>query len=161
MNKQLFAELQPHGAVLPSIVFFEPLPCFADYLNQLEPQPKVIIDVGAGMGRMSRILTEAGFKCLAIDICERDSTEHEILPLDALSFIYPETSLPIMARPCHGHWIEFAIDQAMRTVPMMLYVGLKKNLADDLYGMSKKYKVTREKMIVGEDGEIIVRIEKK
>ncbi len=128
--KDIFASLQPHGMLLPQMVFFDPLPNFVPRIKALKP--KLVVDVGAGVGRMSATLHKAGVKVLAIDICVRKTTEHDIAPLDALTIQYPSGSLPIMARPCHGPWTDFAIDHAMSQTKTMVYVGLPKNIDGDI-----------------------------
>lgn len=145
---------------LPPITFFEPTEAFFEYLER-EFHSKPIIDVGAGTGRMAKLLSERGWKVLAIDPFERDGREWQVTPLDATSFDYPAQSLPIMARPCHGLWVDYAIRQAMKTVPAMLYVGLAKNYETDLDGLDQDFKLAYEKGTVGQEGEQIVRIDRK
>lgn len=145
---------------LPPVVFFDPLPCFAGYVASLAPH-RHVIDVGAGAGRMSRFLASNGFKVLAVDIYERDNSEFDVAPLDATIMDYPENCLPIMARPCHGQWVDDAIDRAMQSVPLMIYVGLRRNFGKDLSEVRRRYTLTFERQIVGMDGETVVKIERK
>jgi hypothetical protein len=155
---QLLSELQPHGAELPHMVFFKPTVEFIQYVKGLNPT--LVVDIGAGVGQMSKELTDVGIRCLPIDICERPGEVAEIYRLDALTLDYPENSLPIMARPCHGLWVEYAIQQALTTTPKMLYVGLPKNIRGDLTGI-EGIKKTRLDFIAGRDGEIVIEIRRK
>lgn len=142
---------------LPAMTFFRPKENFFKYLSLHHPD-KPIIDVGAGTGELSKALAARGRKVLAIDPFERDGQVWQVVPFDATTFNYPAHSLPIMARPCHGFWVESAICQALKTVPEMLYVGLSKNFKKDLGGLHDVCRFTILKTKVGEDGERIVII---
>lgn len=142
-------------------IFFDPLPVFIDFLKSLEPKPAGFVDVGAGVGRMSRVMAEHGLKVLAIDICQREETEFPVQSLDALTLTYPANCVPIIARPCHGHWLDFAIERALETAPYVLYVGLPKNVENDLGALRDDYIISHPAMGVtfGTEGEIVCRIE--
>lgn len=64
-----------------------------------------------------------------------------------------------MARPCHGMWIEPTIHHALETVPVILYVGLKKNFAQDLESI-EGIKITKKFFKAGKDGEVVYEIRK-
>jgi hypothetical protein len=143
---------------MPFVIHFKPLPVFFEILDEQFPSMP-IIDIGAGCGDLSRQLAEHGRKVCAIDPFERESTVFQIAPLDACTFRYPPSSLPIMARPCHGLWIELAIKQALNCVACktLLYVGLEKNFEDDLYGL-EGLSLAYGNVAVGEEEERIVTI---
>lgn len=145
------------GALLPSIKFFEPVPAFFEYLDRDFPGLP-IIDVGAGMGQLAKALDDRGRKVFAIDLCERENTEYPVYIGDALIFPYPQNCLPIIARPCHGLWLEHAIDRALECVPVVLYVGLRKNIEGDLGGLP--YKLKRHDFKAGKAGEIVIELTK-
>ncbi len=145
--------------VLPNHVFFNPTQEFISYLRQTA-NDLPLIDVGAGVGYLSRVLAANGFKVLAIDIYERDELLYGVVPLDATTMEFPSNCIPVMARPCHGEWVTQAIDNAMKYAQFMLYVGLPKNFDCDLWELYGRYQLTFESFQAGEDGEIVVRISK-
>lgn len=147
------------AGTLPHLVFFEPTLEFIQYLKRVANNLP-IIDVGAGAGFLSRTLHDSGFKVLAIDILERDEPLYDIALLDATIMQFPAACVPVMARPCHNCWVQDTIDNAMQSVPFMLYVGLERNFDGDLYGLSDRYSLTTEPFVAGADGEQVVRISK-
>lgn len=142
---------------LPHIVFFEPSDDFIAYLKETVPNRKVV-DVGAGAGYLSRVLHGHGFKVLAIDILERDDPLYPVAMLDATEMEFPKGVTPIIARPCHSEWIELAINNAMKAADFVLYVGLEHNFSQDLGAITKRFSLTTEPFIAGNDGERVVRI---
>lgn len=155
----LLRMLQPIGMELPSTVFFDPNDDFVNEIKQYNP--KHVFDIGAGLGRMSRVLVKAGIQCTAIDSGTREGMEFPVHCGDALSIDYPSDCLPIIARPCHGYWPEEQIKHVMSFVDKMLYVGLPKNFDDDFGGLLFYYNFTYGEVVVGRAGEIIVQIENK
>ena len=145
---------------LPPITFFRPTLAFFEYLDA-RWRGKPVIDVGAGTGHMTKLLRERGWDVLPIDPFERDGQECHVMPIDAVGFDYPPQSLPIMARPCHGIWVDYAIRKAMESVPVMLYVGLRKNFDTDLGGLDQDFDLSTEKFKAGQDGERVVTIRRK
>lgn len=141
------------GGVIPDHVFFDPLPCFPEFIKARYPN-KPVVDVGAGVGRMAKTLADAGIKVLAIDIYERENPEFKVYMMDATEFLYPPQSLPILARPCHGMFVEAAITNILNQVPEMLYVGLEKNFETDLSDLPYKQEVLPG--VVGKNGEKVV-----
>ena len=148
-------------AALPSIVFFNPNRAFIDCLLK-EVENRKIVDVGAGTGHMSAVLTKEGFKVLAIDLLRRSRTKHQVVIKDATTFDYPKDSTPIMARPCHNDWVELSIRRALTTTRAFLYAGLEENIMDDLGGLyAGQYKLERILDNAGDDDELVVKITKR
>lgn len=157
----LLRQLSPQfDGPLPSTVFFQPNAAFTDYIKEVRGD-KPIIDVGAGLGRMSKVLTDAGVPCIALDIAERDNMEYPVIRMDGLNFPFKANQLPVVARPCHGLWVKWQIHYIMERCPMMLYVGLRRNFADDLHEMAQRYKVVKLTWAAGVDGERVVEIKRK
>lgn len=144
----------------PSLIWFEPTAEFIAFVvKQADGRP--VVDVGAGAGLLSKTLSKAGLKVLAIDLIERACPLFPVNQLDATTMTFPVPSLPIIARPCHSEWIERAIHNAMRRLTQFLYVGLKKNFATDLGPLRKHYQVRIQRSFVaGKDGELAVFIYK-
>lgn len=102
-------------------------------------------------------------KVLAIDLYYRTKPKFPVHILDATTMRFPSDCLPVMARPCHGPWVEQAVDNAMKTVDEFLYVGLDRNFSCDLGPLMRRYNVSypRVDFDAGEDGEEVVIITKK
>lgn len=152
---KMLADYPDMGVTIPNRVFFKPLPTFPDFIKQHYPGMPVV-DVGAGVGRMSRVLASAGIKVLAIDIFTRDNPEFHVHVMDATSMLFPPMALPILARPCHGLFVEAVITHILNQVPVMLYIGLERNFEIDLEGLPFDWRVTPD--VVGEEGEKVVVI---
>jgi hypothetical protein len=142
---------------LPNLVFFEPTEAFFKYLSDTVPHRQVI-DVGAGAGFLSRELSKRGFKVLAIDLIERDEPLHPVFQVDASEFPFPKNAVPIMARPCHSDWVEETVWNALKTAPYMLYVGLEKNLVEDLGNLGPGYKWEKVLEGAGAEDEMVIKI---
>ena len=140
-------------------VFFQPTGSFLDYV-QREFSTRPLIDVGAGIGLLTKVLRDKGMKCLPIDIYERDETIVDVAPLDATEMEFPSDCVPIIARPCHGYFVAPTVRNALTRVPFVLYVGLAKNFELDLDGLDF-CKLEICLFNAGEDGEIVVKISKR
>lgn len=160
MNMALLAGMMLEKAIqgrpLPAMVFFKPTQEFLDFVYYFEGEHRGIVEIGAGNGHLSKILAERGLKVLAIDIIERENSEFPVVLLDATTMSYSPLMLPIVARPCHGEWVELAIRKAFAGgVKNFIYVGLEKNFETDLPdSMGFNRRVYDFK--AGQDGEKVV-----
>ena len=119
------------NATLPPSVFFVPTD---DFLVQLMERGagRRIIDAGAGTGRLSRQLREAGYvQVAAIDIIRRSHSETEVERVDAVSFPYRPGDLVVLARPCHGEWIEKTVRAATDAGAEVICIGRPSRIHDD------------------------------
>ena len=138
-------------AVLPTQVFFSPNKSFVSFMKKRFGK-KIIFDVGAGLGRVSKILFEAGMKPIAIDSNLRDKCEYQIINLDGTEFNYIPKSVVMLCRPCHGIFTQRVVDRAIFCkCSHVVYVGLTKNVKHDLGKYYSRFK--RSVVNVGEDGE--------
>ncbi len=79
--------------------------------------------------------------------------------LDATVMRYPEDCVILLARPCHGHFVEGVLRRAGRcNVRVVLYVGLDKNVATDL-GEDHQFKCVAKN--VGKDRENLWILKRK
>lgn len=140
-------------------VFFMPEQVFFDYLEKICPQ-KQVVDVGSGMGFLSMLLAQRGYKVLAIDIYPREDAYYEAASFDATEIQFPANCLPLLCRPCHGGWPEVVIEHALLTTTSVLYVGLRENVISDIGIFYNKYRIEETNFPVGNDGEIAVLITK-
>ncbi len=115
--------------------FFEFEPSFIQWLIR-HAGNRPIMDVGCGEGQLVRALLSANFRRVyGIDIqCiqEQDLTPW-IINADATEFSLLKNRglLLVMARPCHGPWIEKVIRRA-ELGSEILYIGRECYLEDDI-----------------------------
>lgn len=138
--------------VLPSQKFFEPKPKFIAHMKKHYRKWKVY-DVGCGVGHVTAALHKAGLKSVkALDTLKRDSQEAKVEFGDGTTYPYKSGSVVMFCRPCHGWFVEPAISHAIRCdAGAILYVGLSKNVKDDLGRYYRKFK--RVLTNVGKDKE--------
>ena len=148
------------SAFLPNNIFFEPKPAFFEWLDTLTDEKTVIYDCGAGTGRLSRELRLRDKTVVGIDLIPRDGQETTIEICDATTYRFARNSIVLVARPCHGSWVEGLIRQACkRGVNEILYIGLTKNVKNDLGELYHLFK--KECSKVGKNGEHVWRLQYK
>src|SRR5208337_1063250 len=151
LSNQILAEIQAPmlGRCMPGSKFFEPNPNFVKVMKALK---KTIYDVGCGKGHVTKALRYAGCKVIALDLMHHDQEEVEVLIADALIFPFKLGSVIMFCRPCHGHFVERTIDNAIECgVAGIVYAGLSSNRKDDLGKYSRHFKAILRN--VGKDGE--------
>ena len=136
---------------LPVIKFFEPNAKFFELMNKY-PDDLTIYDVGAGVGHVSKELQEKGKQVVALDMFPRDYSYFPVTIADAERYYYDMNSILMFCRPCHGYFVENSINRSvMFGVKQIIYVGLYKNVEDDL---GIYYEIAIEKANnVGKDNE--------
>lgn len=143
------------GIPLGSSRFFEPTEAFLTYMKTLDTP---IFDVGAGAGHVTLTLVDAGLKCAAIDMCEHANQVTNVHMADGTDFPYSPDAVVMLCRPCHGGFAEDVIQQAVTSkASVVLYVGLERNVEDDLGDLLPRFKKVAED--VGQDGEAIWRMD--
>jgi len=157
LQNMTFAEAYGSGAatekLLPGHKFFIPTASFITNMVKLF-KGKNIFDVGAGCGHVAQSLekTKKFKNVAALDLLGREDQEFPVYKCDARSFPYPEDSVMIFCRPCHGRFVEDTIRQAQtRKAFAVVYAGLSKNKASDLGRYSRKFTLVGEH--VGMDDE--------
>lgn len=137
--------------------FFEPNKRFVDYMVlNFCGAAATIYDVGCGAGHVTDILRCAGLTVVPLDLHRHSSPECEAIIADGETFIYQPDSVVMLCRPCHGGFAQGVIEQAIRcSVRTILYVGLDRNLTDDLD--EHKHEFTLKIQNVGNDRESLWR----
>ena len=129
----------PQGLTLGANRFFEPSKKFLNYMSA-QFGNTLVYDVGAGDGYTAKRLNDLGVTTRAIDLSYRDGQKYPVEIANAVDYEYLSHSCVMFCRPCHGPWVECAIDQALsRGVTTFLYIGFRKNLRDDLGAYTKRF----------------------
>jgi len=141
------------GGTLPPIRFFVPKPDFITHIAA-SYGGRLLYEIGAGVGHVSRALADAGLNVSAIDLYHRDEAQFSVIIADATTFQYNHGSVILICRPSHDEgFVEKAIDTALTCgVSEILYVGLRKNVAVDLGRFRRSFRsVLRDIGAAGEN----------
>ncbi|MEN6549991.1 MAG: hypothetical protein ABFE07_28440 [Armatimonadia bacterium] len=144
--------------MLPNLIFFDPRPQFVDWLVGYA-RGRIVIDAGAGVGRLGAMLLERGARCLSLDLEERDEPESPVIMKDATTFEYSRGTLVVLARPCHGNWIYDTIVRTHECGAEVLYVGKPENVENDL-----EYPGLERRLVgadAGREGEVVYSMKPK
>jgi len=135
---------------LPAQKFFEPNKAFLTYMKKFSR--RYVYDVGAGMGHVTVALRKAGIKKVnPIDMFPREGAVTKVTYGNGIDYPYKSNSLVMLCRPCHGHFVEPVIERAIERRADIMYVGLTKNVKNDLGDYYRKFKKVLSK--AGADGE--------
>jgi len=145
---------------LPNNIFFKPSPAFLKWAA-INLKRKIVIECGAGVGHLSKLLQDQGINVIPIDLHTRDNPETDVLKLDSVDFKYPSNSISIIARPNRGAWIRKTIDNALMHSSYVLYIGLKKHEKDDIAPLRDTYKVEQIMNDAGKENEILFKIQQE
>lgn len=140
--------------MLPNQKFFEPNEKFFQFFEQFKG--KMIYDVGAGLGHVTKALNEQGYlpKVEALDIYNRMGQDKSVLRADATFYDYKRNSVVMLCRPCHGDFVSAVITKAVdRKVSKIIYIGKESNLEYDLWVYLPYFKKVFEN--VGEENECV------
>lgn len=146
--------------MLPDSIFFKPKEQFIHELAAfIKAEDWDVVDCGAGVGLLSKLLIESGIKCCPIDIFPRENPLTEVHQIDALNFPFAAGMLAIIARPCHGDWVQDVILKAVENGAQAMYIGLKKNFKHDIVGLGLAHYIFSKN--AGEDGEYAIVFRKR
>ena len=131
--------------------FFVPTPEFIQWMKR-EAGKTLVYDVGAGAGHVTKALHDAGIATLGIDLYVHDQPEHPVINADGTALGYAKGSIVMICRPCHGNFAEDVVARAIECgAPKVIYVGLVRNVAEDLDEYLLRFKEAGIK--AGRDGE--------
>jgi hypothetical protein len=138
------------GGVLPHVRFFETTP---EFYRAMEPfRSLTIYDVGAGVGHIARGLADNAHDVVAIDIADRDGACFDVTIANGATYPYQPGSVVLLARPCHGWFVDAVVEHAARCdVRAVVYISKPKNAAGDLGRFRRRFR--SDLHFRGRDGE--------
>jgi len=124
-----------------------------------------IIDCGSGNGEFPLLLQNLGVhKVLAIDIAvPANNVYFAMMEQDATTFDFPSGCIATIIRPNRGMWIHQTIEQALKTVREIIYIGLDKHRDEDVLPLEGMYSVDSKTFegVAGKDGERVTIIRRE
>ena len=150
---EMMGNIRSSGIRFPNQRFFTPTQRFWDIISLINPRR--IIDAGAGGGHLQ---LESKYRCkhipwISLDIIPRDGAGHVLLR-DAVCFPYIKGDLVLCCRPDHSGWCSELIDNVRYQGADVVYIGLKRNLDNDITDEQLQSYDSRSKS-VGEEREIL------
>jgi hypothetical protein len=136
--------------------YFNPTPVFIRWM-QAHFKDKLICEIGAGVGHVSKALSEAGLRVTALDLAPRTASvsEFDVIKADSTHYPFEKDSVVMFCRPSHSGFVEKTLTKAIQShVSHILYVGLTKNLQDDLGSLHDRF-TKRRIGRVGHSGECV------
>ena len=117
---------------------------------------KHICEIGAGVGHVAKLLAESGLRVTAIDLEPKAASEFNVIKADSTTYPYDKNAVAMLCRPCHEDGfvrktILRALNSGVRTV---IYVGLHRNVRQDLGGYYREFTKRRIKGIGHADERI-------
>jgi SAM-dependent methyltransferase len=135
-------------------VFFKPTPLFVRWMKAHHSGTH-IYEVGCGTGNTASMLAKAGMKVTAIDLAPRTESEFDVIKADAAEYAFEKGSVLLFCRSCHNGFVVKTITRGILCgVADIVYVGLTKNLEDDLGSLHDRFTKRRVGM-VGHSGECV------
>ncbi len=143
------------------MIFFKPTDNFWAFLSEDQWRWRRYVDIGAGVGHLTRLMRERGFDVDAIDKFARVDCEiDDMIVGDAAGletrhppYDFGINDVMLFARPCHGAFVGLCLRHNIETGDA-LYISKPHNAEDDLFGWVYE-EVAQD---VGEDGESIFRV---
>jgi len=140
----------PKRPPVGSSVFCEIDDTLVDIIKE-EADGRLIIDCGAGQG----LLGDKVPKVVSLDIMPQQN--QKVIQVDCTHYPFDDGMMPLFIRPCHSGFVEDTLLFAMHRVKSALYIGLMKNVDDDL-GIFSKLAIPIHEEWEGQEGEKIWRV---
>jgi hypothetical protein len=120
--------------------YFHPTAQFVRWMKE-HHSTQHIYDVGAGVGQVSSVLAKAGLQMTALDLEPRHESEFPVSQADSTEYQFERDSVVMLCRPCHENG--FVRDTILRAlncgVRVIVYVGLQRNVREDLGGYYRQF----------------------
>jgi len=134
------------------MIFFNPHPKFWTYIKKIIGM-RTLVDCGCGDGLLLDQARHNRIDIIGIDFLNM-SYRSDVIPMKSEAFWFNRNNLPIMCRPCRGEWIHETIHNAMKKgCKEFLYVGVQRNLKDDIDNLRNQYTISLEVEDVGTSDE--------
>jgi hypothetical protein len=134
--------------------YFHPTPVFVRWMKA-KFNGKLIFDVGSGIGHVAKALAQAGLRVTAIDLEPRIESEFHVIKADSTKYVFERGSVLLFCRPCHNGFVERTVAKAIGSrVAAIVYVGLTKNLEDDLGSLHDRFTKRRVGMVGHSDERV-------
>ena len=148
------------------MVFFQPTNEFVQWLKEYAGD-RVVVEIGCGDGLLIAKMNEAEMKCIGVDLYYPFNIETEIEVPKSMNILYgfagedcelikDKRSLIVIARPCHDGFPSRVAKNKAEGVEM-LYVGLERNIDEDLYGKLTHTKIELP-FKVGKEDEVVLSL---
>ena len=112
-----------------------------------------VYEVGCGVGNTASMLAKAGLHVTAIDLQPRTESEFPVVRGDSTQHQFEKGSVLLFCRPCHNGFVEKTLSRGILCgVADIVYVGLTKNLQDDLGSLHDRF-AKRRIGVVGHSDE--------
>ena len=120
--------------------YFHPTAQFVRWMKE-HHGAQHIYDVGAGVGQVSSVLAKAGLQVTAIDLEPRHESEFPVIEANSIEYQFEKDSVVMLCRPCHEDgFVRNTILRALNCgVRAIVYVGLQRNVRQDLGGYYRKF----------------------
>lgn len=142
---------------LPNQTFFEPADNFLEFFAQPQYRYRRFFDMGAGSGEMTYWLRQKGLEVVPVDLLPRQGARVKITIGDATRWNeYEFGDVCLLARPCHGEFASKTLLRALSGEATAFYIGLRKNLEQDLSDWGLYYREVLEDC--GTDGENMYQV---
>lgn len=135
--------------VLPAGRFFTPTEEFFAIMQQFEGVR--FVDAGCGNGLLAVEARPWDITMVGVDLIVRVGQDPNVIIMDALHMPYNESLWALICRPNHDGWCEDVARKALEAGAKVLYVGLERNVEDDLGDLM--FNVETVYTDVGQDGE--------
>lgn len=115
-----------------SAVFHQPTAAFCAYMRALAGA-RIVYDVGAGAGVTTVALRRAGVAVVPLDVAGHESARCTVARGDGGAWPYEPGSIVLLARPCHGGFVDEVVVRAREQgVHAVVYVSKASNVAVDI-----------------------------
>lgn len=147
---------------LPALDFFRPNDNFTAWLDDaIHIRYNPVFEIGAGCGLALKHMQDCGINSTGLDILNREE-RHTLVQVASQEIIHEvlkkasSNMVMMICRPCHSGFAQdyFKLHLKFHGRFFAYYIGLEKNVEDDLHDMS--YEKVAEN--VGEDGENIYQV---
>lgn len=123
------------GQKVPRLRFFTPKEKFWTLISEIMKKHDLtmLVDCGTGNGELPIESRDCGIKMVGIDIIQREGNSLvDVHLIPAHRMPYDQKIWPLVCRPDHSGWARGVLEKAHESGSGFIYVGLRRNFAQDL-----------------------------